>query len=463
MVRHALIVCAVAGAAAAQDELKVAVQRDALPAVQGEIYRQGNEGDAGEEDQFDSENMTLLAWLPLSSFAGSHNSGNDCWGYVSPSGREYAIMGLQAGYGYVEVTDPANPVIIDVIAGPPSVWHDVKVMGEYAYGVSEAGAGIQVMDLREIDNGTVTLVQNARPSGHSSTHNIVSNVDSGYLYLVGANIGNGGLVAIDVQTDPASPRVAGQWSSMYIHDAQVVSYTEGPYAGREIAFCLSGFNNGWSQTGLRIVDVTDKSNMFTISSAFWSGAQYAHQGWLDEDHHYFYIDDELDEYYGTSSQTTTRIFDVSDLTNPVFAGTASSGLGSIDHNLYIKGDRMFQANYRAGLRVFDISTPTQPEEIAYFDTYPADNEAAFNGAWSNYPYLPSGTILISDIERGLFLVKLDTCAPDLTGDGGLNTDDFFEFLTLYQADDLAADFSPDGELNTSDFFAFLAAYQAGCE
>ncbi len=416
--------------------------------------------DAGRAS-FDSMNMTLLKWFTLSDFPGGSTRGNDCWGYVSPSGREYAIMGLERGFGYVEVTDPANAQIIATIPGPASTWHDVKVIGHYAYGVSEAGAGIQVMDLSDIDNGNVTLVQNKLQMGHSSTHNIVANPDSGYLYLAGGNIQNGGLVAVSTAT-PHDPTIVGAWGQYYVHDAQVVTYTSGPYAGREIAFCFSGLSGGWSQTALRIVDVTDKSNMFTISTVSWSGAQYSHQGWLSEDRRYVYIDDELDEYYGTVNQTTTRIYDVQDLANPVFVGTFTTGLRTIDHNQYTHNGKIFQSNYHSGLRVFDSSDPTAPTEVAYFDTFPEDNDLGFDGSWSNYPYLPSGTILISDMNRGLFIVRLDLCDADFNGDGAVNTLDVLAFLNAWTAQDPRADFNGDGAIDTRDVLAFLNAWTAGC-
>lgn len=367
-----------------------------------------------DKDQFPKRNTELLAWLPLDRFEGEHGAGNDCWGYVSPSGREYAIMGLEKGFGFVEITDPTNPVILTVIPGPASTWSDVKIIGHHAYGVSEGGAGIRVMDLSQIDNGIVTLVNTKQQNGHSTTHNIVSNPDSGFVYLVGANIMNGGLVAVDVTTDPTDPNIVGAWNQMYIHDAQVVTFHEGPYAGREIAYVLAGFGGGGDQTGLRIVDVTDKSNMFTVSTALWSRARYAHQGWLSTCRKYIYINDELDEGNSVES-TSTRIFNVEDIENPYYVGTATTGLPAIDHNLYTTERLMFQANYRSGLRIFDITDREKPYEIAYFDSYPEDDEAAFNGAWSTFPYFPSGSVLISDIERGLFIVRLSGEAAELHG------------------------------------------------
>ena len=405
----AALLAAYAGAATARDEggLKL---RDMQPKVKAPIYRFGVDPDQDKkmEEQFDSKATRLLAWLPLDAFEGEHNTGNDCWGYVSPSGREYAIIGLEKGFGIVEVTNPTSPTIIKTIKGPTSLWHDVKVIGSVAYGVSEGGAGMQVMDLSRIDEGEVTHVQNRMHAGHSTTHNIASNTDTGYLYLCGPNIANGGLVAVSTE-DPLNPTIVGAWPDMYVHDAQVVSYKEGPYAGREIAFCASGFGNGSGDTALRIVDVTDKTNMHTIGFVEWAQSQYSHQCWLSEDRKYLYLNDELDEEaYGKN--TTTHVFDVSDLSNPKDVGTFSSGVKAIDHNNYVRGNHIYQANYRSGLRVFRNDDPMNPQQVAFFDTYPDDDRAAFNGAWSCYPYFPSGTVLISDIERGLFIV--DVLADD---------------------------------------------------
>lgn len=354
----------------------------------------------------DNANVTLLAHLPLNQFSGGSSSGNDCWGYVSPSGREYAIMGLQRGYGFVEITDPSNPVIVGVIPGPSSSWHDIKVIGTHAYGVSEAGSGIQVIDLSNLDSGSVTLVQNKVQSGHSSTHNIVANPDSGYLYLVGANISNGGLVAVDTNADPTNPTIVGSWNTRYCHDAQVVSFTSGPYAGREIAYCCN-------EDRIDIVDVTNKSNMFTVGSTSYSGASYTHQGWLSEDRTLFYSNDELDEQGGVVNVTTTRIFDVSDITNPTYVGSFTSGETSIDHNNYVHNGYLYQANYTSGLQVFDLCNPTSPVRVANYDTH-SSSSFSFNGAWSVYPFFPSGTVIISDINSGLYIFDVNEASAPAT-------------------------------------------------
>jgi choice-of-anchor B domain-containing protein len=399
---------------------------DKQSAVIGPIWTADTEN--VQRGLFDSQNMTFLAQIPLNNFNGVNSTfGNDCWGYVSPSGREYVIMGVYGGFAFVEITNPTNPVIIDTVTGPGSDWHDVKVIGEYAYGVSEGGSGIQVMDLSNIDSGNVPLVRNWTGGGYSTTHNIVANEESGSLWIVGSNIGNGGLVHIDI-SNPELPSIDGGWTEMYVHDAQVVTWQTGDLAGRELAFLCSGFSGGFSETGLRIADVTNPNNPVTLATLFYPNAGYSHQAWLSTDRKYLYLNDELDE--GNSvSVTTTRVINVEDPTNPFFVGTFTTGKAAIDHNLYTKDYVIYQSNYRSGLRVFDGLDPTNPVEVAYFDTYPGSDGASFNGAWSNYPFFPSGTIAISDIERGLFLVRLDA---ELDG------------FALQQRDDLPSTVSPAG-------------------
>lgn len=398
-----LAACAGSIATAHDDDIRKLLDRES--AVPGPVWTATQRG-VQEGGGFDSSNITLLSQIPLNNFFGVNAaSGNDCWGYVSPTGREYAIMGLEGGFGFVEITNPTSPVIVDTVSGPSSLWHDVKVVGQYAYGVSEGGSGIQVMDLSDIDNGNVTLVRNWTSGGYSTSHNIVTNEETGSLWVVGTNIGNGGLIHVDI-SNPELPQFDGGWTEMYVHDAQVVTWDSGAMAGRELAFCAGGFSGGFSSTGLRIVDVTNPNNTQTIATLFYNNAGYAHQVWISEDQKYLYLNDELDE--GASvAVTTTRIINIEDPQNPFFVGTSTTGLAAVDHNLYIRDGVMYQANYRSGLRVFDALDPANPIEIAYLDTYPDSDSASFNGAWSNYPFFPSGNILISDIERGLFVVRLD--------------------------------------------------------
>lgn len=379
----------------------------------GAVGHPNHEGSIGEGDpgtslggSFPAQNIELRGQVTLAELGPGSRTGADCWGYVSPSGREYGILGVSDGFAFIEVTDALRPEVVAFIPGASSVWRDVKTFGSYAYGVSEADIGLQVFDLSQIDAGVVTLANTITLGGELSTHNVAINEESGYLYRLAGGSADIGLRVYDLNASPTAPPLAGEFSPYYVHDAQIVSYDSGPYAGREIAFCCAGTQGGFGATSLRIVDVTDKSNMFEIGVGFYPNAVYSHQGWLSADRQYFYLNDELDEQEGAVSETTTRVFDVSDLANPVFLGTFSSGVAAIDHNLYVADGKIWQANYRSGLRVFDASAdPVSPPEVAWFDTFPADDAAAFDGAWSVYPFFPSGNVIVSDIQQGLLVLR----------------------------------------------------------
>jgi len=353
-------------------------------------------------DGYDAHNVALLSRVSIQEFeqelAIDILDGNDCWGYVSPTGREYALMGLDNAVAVVEITDPFDPVVVGAVEHPSSPWADVKTYDRYAYAVNESGGGVQVIDLTRVDEGVVSLANAPSFNGATSTsHNIAINEESGYAYLCGSGGFNGGLIALDL-SDPVNPSLAGTYTDTYVHDAEIVTFKAGPNAGREIAFCYVGGR------GLDIVDVTDKSNMYRVSRTTYSGLNYSHQGWLDANRSIIYLNDELDEIRDGVT-TTTRVFDVASLEAPVQIGSFTTGLNAIDHNLYAADGFVFEANYRSGLRVFDAThDPVNPSEVGYFDTFIGPDAAEFDGAWSVYPFFPSGNVIVSDIQGGLFVL-----------------------------------------------------------
>ena len=209
--------------------------------------------------------------------------------------------------------------------------------------------------------------------------------------------------------DPANPEFAGCFADPstgrsgtgYTHDAQCVNY-QGPdedYAGSEVCF-------GSNETAISIADVSDKDNPKAISTASYPGYAYVHQGWLSEDHRYFFLNDELDESRD-GVNTQTYVWDLEDLDNPEMLGIYEHNTFSIDHNLYTKGSVMYQANYTSGLRILDIENP-DPQlmtTLGYFDTTPDDSRVGFSGLWSVYPYLSGDKIIVSDMNNGLFILR----------------------------------------------------------
>lgn len=378
----------------------------------------------GEAALFECESVDLLAFLPLGEMGADRGVGtNDVWGWTDPeTGREIALVGMTNQTVFVDVSNPGSPVYLGRLpkteAANAAVWRDMKVYDNHMYVVADGAGphGMQVFDLtrlRELDGSNPpTFEPDVLYDQIASAHNIVINEETGYAYAVGASAGGttcgGGLHMINIQ-DPKNPTFEGCFQDMatgrqrtgYSHDAQCVVY-HGPdedYQGREI--CL-----GANETALSIADVTDKSNPVAVAMASYPNVAYSHQGWLSEDHSFFYMGDELDESGGNVTTTRTLIWDLRDLDDPVLAAEYLADTKATDHNLYILGNTMYQSNYTSGLRVLDVSDPTNPVPVGHFDTVPYGGDTAqMDGSWSNYPYFESGIVVVTSQSEGLFLVR----------------------------------------------------------
>ena len=367
---------------------------------------------------FECRDVNVTAFMPIKDLGGTRGTRvNDVWGWTDPdTGREIAIVGRTNGTSFVDISDPYNPRFLgDLPATEGSrhmIWRDIKVYRDHAYIVADAALehGVQVFDLRqlrEVRGDPVTFEETYLYDEIHSAHNIVINEETGFAYAVGSSGGGetcgGGLHMISLE-DPARPTFAGCFAQEgtgrrgtgYAHDAQCVIY-HGPdteHVGKEI--CL-----GSNETALSIADVTDKEAPVGISTMSYPNVAYAHQGWLTDDHRYFYMNDEGDEPRGLVAGRRTLVWDVTDLDDPVLVKEHIAETTATDHNLYIVGDLMYQSNYSAGFRVLDISDPEDPVEIGFFDTSPYEGGAA----WSNYPFFESGIIAVTGTGDGLFLLK----------------------------------------------------------
>jgi len=286
-------------------------------------------------------------------------------------------------------------------------------MGDHVFIISEAsGHGMQVFDLTRLLtaeklgdglNSTRVFDADVHYDEFGSCHNIVINEDTGYAYGVGSRTCRGGPHIINIK-DPLNPKFEGCYQDDgYTHDAQCVIYngTQTKYVGREICFC-------YNEDSLTIIDVEDKNSIEELSNVRYTGVAYSHQGWLTEDHEYLMLDDELDEMQGMNDgYTQTRMWDIKDLTKPFVMDSYYAKQKSVDHNMYVVGDLVYQANYESGLRILNVEKIAEKTltEVGYFDCRPESTSVAFNGAWSVYPYFSSGNIILSSIERGLFTLR----------------------------------------------------------
>ena len=372
------------------------------------------------------DRIDMLSHMTLEDLGLSF--GNDMWGWTDPlTRRDYALMGGIEGTVVVDITNPVRPRHVGtlpahVLDPARQFWRDIKVFANHMFVGSEAtDHGIQVLDLTEVRGlwgGPVTFTETAHYAGVGSSHNVNINEETGFLYVLGArNVDSpnggcaGGLHMVDIN-DPADPTFAGCFAAHgYIHDTQCVVY-RGPdteHQGKEVCFNSNAVGAyGSADHFVSIVDVSDKANPIGLGRQNYADSGYSHQGWLTPDQTHFLHGDEGDEFtHGLG--TTTRVWDVTDLDDPVMVLQFANDTASIDHNVYTEGKVAYASNYTSGLRVYDtrgVSTPALAEK-AFFDVYPENDDASFEGGtWSNYPYFRNKNIVaVSSIDRGLFILR----------------------------------------------------------
>jgi len=371
----------------------------------------------GAIEEFDCSDINLLSYVPISLLTAPERArgirANDNWGWTDrETGREYALVGRNDGTSFIDITDPGNPVLIGDLPKTPNtprsqLWRDIKTYKDHAYIVADgAGAhGMQVFDLTRLRDVTETpvmfepdlLYRGEGTNVVESSHNVIINEETGFAYLTSR--GCAGMHMIDIR-EPMNPTFVGCSEPGSTHDAQCVIY-RGPdasYQGREICLRMAG-------NLFQISDVTDKSNPLQVSTASHPNPAYMHQGWVTEDHRFFIMNDESEVIAGNVETTRTLVWNLDDLEDPLLANEFMGSLPASAHNLYVRGDFTYQANYKYGLHILDTSDPMNPVEVGMFDTSPYGTGPGFGGAWSTYPFFESGTILVTSMQEGLFLVK----------------------------------------------------------
>ncbi|HKP58319.1 MAG TPA: choice-of-anchor B family protein [Polyangiales bacterium] len=365
----------------------------------------------GMAGPFPCSGVDLLGRVSLADLGG--RSGNAIWaGVESAHNREIAVVGLDNGTAFVDVSSPSCPLVLGNLPSTTSrsVSRDVKVLGDYALVVAEIqNHGMQVFDMRTLGTtaGKAMLTPLVTYKGTSeapisNAHNIVVHEATKMIYLVGSRSCKGGLHQVDF-SDPKNPKfVSCGTNDVYVHDAMCVMYN-GPdktYAEKELCITFNG------EDGISIVDMTNRMAPKKISTFTYTGASYTHQGWFTQDQRYLVVDDELDESRAGNA-TRTYLFDLNDLDKPVPMESYTAKTKATDHNLYILGHYAYQANYTAGLRILDLHAVASAKmtEVAFFDTLPSSDASDMRGAWTAYPYLKSGIVVMHTTESGMFIMQ----------------------------------------------------------
>lgn len=320
------------------------------------------------------------------TYAGNRGDCSDIWGYVDEFGNEYAIVGNQTGTSIVDVTDPVNPVEVFYSAGANTIWRDMKVWGDFAYIVNEGGNGMKIIDLSALPgalNGGDVSQFTGSTYPFSTAHNIFID-EVGRAYIVGANNGAGGAIILDVATTPGSPIELGRYNDYYMHDVFV----------RGDTLWGGAINDGF----FTVVDVSDPANTVTMASHN-TPSTFSHNVWLSDDGNTLFTTDEVSNAY-------VAAYDVSDITSisEIDRIQSSPGNNVIPHNSFVKGNFVITSYYRDGVVVHDATNPSNLIEVGNYDTSPQFSGNGFNGCWGVYPYFPSGNLVASDIENGLFVL-----------------------------------------------------------
>jgi choice-of-anchor B domain-containing protein len=359
--------------------------------------------------------VDLLGHLSLEEMGADahHVHGNDHWGWRDPqTGRDYVLFGLTNATAFVDITDRETPLYLGQLPGHDALhseYRDIQVYENYAYITADVPteSGLQVFDLTQLrdinrDNLPVTFIETNHYAGFGAGHTLWVNQDSGYLYLFRSDSCGGEVHMISLQ-NPADPLFAGcfEANDAPLSEGECLIY-HGPdaaYHGRELCFIGSDDN-------VSIGDVTDKTAPVRLSTETYDGISRAHQGMLTADQRYWAISDIEDEEL-LGNNTRTQLFDVSDIDDPVYLGYYEHPTTATDHNQYIVGNLLFQANWQAGLRVLNLAGLPDPHlaEVGYFDIVPGGDSHAHAGAFSNYPFWGDGLVTVSGAQEGLFILQ----------------------------------------------------------
>ena len=318
------------------------------------------------------------------------NIYNEIWGFVQ-NNHEFAVIGTTQGTHIFDVTDPVNSYLIASIDGASTssevVHRDFHTYNGYLYTVADEmnSSTLQIIDISNVPN-SVEIVYNSNDI-ITRAHNIFIDENNGIMYVCGGKVnGTSNNLCLMSLNNPEDPVFLTDYDNHgYVHDIYVIDNV--------------GYLNA-ADNGIHIVDFSDFNNPETLGSLTdYPYKGYNHSGWLNSDGNIYVFADENHGY-------KMKICDVSNPSDITVTATLLSDVesNSIAHNVIIKDNLLYVSHYYDGLWIWDISNPAEPAYVASYDTYPLAGGNSYKGAWGVYPLLPSGNILVSDMQYGLFVL-----------------------------------------------------------
>lgn len=322
-------------------------------------------------------------------------SGSDVWGFVTEDGTEYAIMGVETGVSIVSLADPNNPVEVEFILGVTSIWREMASHKNFAYCIADRGTeGLLVIDMSKAPEEITWKFWNENITTNTSNkkldrcHNIYVDPATEILYASGCNShANGGVLMFDIKDDPTNPVYIAPITYQYAHDV---------FARGNTVYASEIYNGEFT-----VYDISDRLNPVFLGSAETS-LSFTHNVWPSDDNKYIFSTDER-------AGSKIDAFDISDPTNIKFLSSFQpldvKGDGvSIPHNAHYIDGFLVVSWYTSGCIVMDVHDPTNMIQVGAYDTFDGPN-GGFFGAWGAYPWLPSGNVLVSDMQTGLYVLK----------------------------------------------------------
>lgn len=375
-------------------------------------------------------NINLVGQL---TFPG-HGDLSDIWGHVDGAGNEYALVGANDGTSIVDISTPSSPVEVFFSPGASSIWRDLKVWNDHVYITNESSGGLKIIDMSNlpgaINSGDVYQFTGSTYP-FASAHNLYID-ENGFAYVMGADNGVGGAIILDLNPDPKNPVEIGRYNDFYLHDGMV----------RGDTLWGGAINDGF----FTVVDVSNKIAPVTMQTQS-TPSFFTHNCWISDDGHTLFTTDEV-------SNAFIGAYDVSDLSNISELDRIQSSPGQlvIPHNAHFMNNYVITSYYRDGITIHDVSNPSNMIEVGNYDTSPSFSGDGFNGCWGVYPWLPSGLIIASDIENGLFVLG-PTYTPAAYLDGNVT-----DSVTTFALDGVQVDLVSTSTFTNTNI---LGDYQTG--
>lgn len=328
------------------------------------------------------KNLTFRSNLKYPTALSGTGTLSNIWGFAK-GGKEYALVGTGIGMSIVDVTNPDSPVELFAVNTVSSIWREVRTHGDFAYVTTEGGGGVSIVDLSNLPasiKDTVWTGDGAIANQINEIHAL--HIEDGFLYLYGGNYKSGGIVIADL-SNPWNPNYVGEFENFYVHDGCVRNDTA--WSGA----ILDGF--------FAVIDMSDKSNP-TLLTTQNTPDNFTHNTWLSDDSKTLFTTDEVSGAF-VASYDVTDISDIKELDRYQHY----QSYNPVPHNTYVKNDWLVTSYYTEGVTIVDAHRPANMVEVGNYDCSPLAS-GDMDGDWGVYAFLPSGNLLLSDMQEGLFVL-----------------------------------------------------------